>query len=128
MDRSEFLVRYAHADEEAATEALADVAPSGEPGYHLEPMPLAGPGSLWQAVVFRDETGVARGTLEITRSTADSVATVVGLFVDPTFRRQGIATRLYAVLERAGINLPPLEERYLSADGAALYHSRTSGQ
>ncbi len=106
----------------------ATVAAKGEPGFHIED--TWGDGNVLHSV-FRDENGTARAVLEFPATDA-ARAPVNGIrydrlmvFVDPAYRRQGIATKLYDQLRAAGHDVDALMGASdLTPDGAAFTNAR----
>lgn len=76
--------------------------------------------------VFRDSEGIARGAVQIpTNAEARASFDAVSSYVEPAYRRQGVATALYDALRKDG---HPIEELSGSADltpdGAAFVNAR----
>jgi GNAT superfamily N-acetyltransferase len=93
----------------------------GEPGISVR----VEDGQLATAV-FRDADGVARGAVQypITAEARETFPEVRS-FVQPEFRRQGVATRLYDALEDEGYAVDALSGTGdLTPAGAALVNSR----
>ena len=106
----------------------ATVAAKGNPGFGIEN--TWGDGNVLHSV-FRDESGAARAVLEFP-ATAEARAPIGGerydrltVFVDPAYRRQGIATKLYDQLREAGHDVDALMGASdLTPDGAAFTNAR----
>jgi GNAT superfamily N-acetyltransferase len=103
------------------------VAKKGEPGFHIED--THGDGMLYS--VFRDDKGKAKGVV-VYPATPEARQPVPGYdnsrvitYVDPKFRRQGVATKLYDQLRNAGHDVDHLSGNDdLTPDGAAFVNSR----
>lgn len=132
MTKQQFVSQHGYASGEDLHVGMARVPAHGDPGYGIEPVRYSHAEPLAKAIVFRDKNGVARGTLEFTSVGealgTDKRASILGIHVDPEFRRQGIGTRLHEELEKAGYQPQPLESRMFSHEGAALYHARVVRQ
>ena len=80
---------------------LTKLVPHGEPGVGLEPH---APDATIVKVVSRDATGKPVGILTLSK-TGPNTADAFTVYVDPTMRRQGIATQLYDAAEKAGLKV-----------------------
>jgi GNAT superfamily N-acetyltransferase len=100
----------------------ASVPETGEPGYSVHHVP----GDPIKTVVFRDESGKARGGLlvPITNEAKENFGGVI-TYVDPEFRRQGIATKLYDLAREQGLPVDEMSGKGdLTPDGAAFVNAR----
>ena len=99
------------ADRFAATveDLAADVAPGGAPGIALEHGWGTNP-----AVVARDEQGQPIGILTLHHE--DGMLAYLSVAVAKSYRRQGIATRLFACARAAGYDV----EAVSGIDGVAM--------
>jgi GNAT superfamily N-acetyltransferase len=87
---------------DATDETLLSVIfaePTGEPGLRVERVPGMADDDLMSAV-FRDETGAPKGVLYFPATPAGLRFNIehgfgLAVYVDPAFRRQGIASKLY---------------------------------
>jgi GNAT superfamily N-acetyltransferase len=106
-----------------------NVAEHGKPGYHLEP---DAEGHMVNAV-FRDADGKAKAAVlfpassevrEFRRTSGQGDVGVIA-YVDPAFRRQGVATKLYDKLRKGGYDIDELSGAHdLTPDGAAFVNSQ----
>jgi len=102
---------------------LAFVPQRGDPGISV----TNEDGHLATAV-FRDENGLARGAAQIplTGEARDSYE-AANVYVDPSFRRQGIATKLYDALGREGYPIDEISgSGNLTPEGAAFVNKRNA--
>lgn len=104
------------------------VKPKAEPGFHIEDS--HGDGHFLYSV-FRDEAGVPKGVVrfpatdEARNLIPGERGDYVTSYVDPAYRRQGIATRLYDQLRDAGHDVDQLSGGHdLTPDGAAFASNR----
>jgi GNAT superfamily N-acetyltransferase len=95
----------------------------GAPGISV----VNGDGHLATAV-FRDENGVARGAAQVPLTPeAREIYEAASVYVDPAFRRQGIASDLYGALRREGYPIDDLSgSGNLTPDGAAFVNAARS--
>ncbi len=80
-----------------------------------------------KAVVYRDGEGRVQGTLSfgVNKDGTLDIDFPVEAFVSPEFRRQGIATRMFAVAKETGYDLDTAKDRLLlSEEGEALQRAR----
>lgn len=101
------------------TKKLNTLVPKGEPGVKIEPNSTI-PSIL--NVVSRDEEGKPNGLLTIS-PTGEKTADVFTVYVDPSVRRQGIATKLYDAAENAGYKLRSGQTGY-TKEGKAFIKDR----
>lgn len=83
-----------------------------------------------RSVVFRDKEGNPQGSVSFTvkedgtLETRKDFGANVEIFVNPEFRRQGIATKLYNQAKNLGFNLDNVEGRAFTKEGLALQEAR----
>lgn len=108
----------------------AFVAPVGKPGFHIEDE--GGDGHILLSV-FRDEQGRAKGVVRFPATPEgrrplgpnDPYTVGISTYVDPAYRRKGIATKLYDQLRAAGHDIDALSgTEDLTPDGAAFVTAR----
>lgn len=102
------------------------VSPNGPPGYGIED-PF-GDGSFVYAV-FRDEAGAPKGIVQFPlaarRGDPLEEHDVVVSYVDPAFRRRGVATALYDLLRKEGYDVDAVSGTSdLTPAGAAFVNAR----
>lgn len=96
----------------------------GEPGFHVED-PHADGSFVYG--VYRDADGSIKGLVQHPLSREDKYDQVIS-YVDPSVRRQGIATRLYDTLRDAGYPVDEVSGTHdLTPAGAAFVNARRSG-
>ncbi|MCJ8159927.1 hypothetical protein [Sphingomonas sp. LaA6.9] len=100
-----------------------NVPARGKPGYSIEAGVDEG---HFVTAVFRDKDGVARGGVRMPVSLeARELDPDLHSYVDPAFRRQGVASRLYDTLNDAGFDVERLSgSEGLTPDGAAFVNAR----
>lgn len=106
------------------------VQPKGPPGIALESSPDHGPGGDKNNVVFRDANGDPKGVLHFTYLTDGVISPEAGIsvYVDPAFRRQGVATRLYDYAISNGIDVDAASGRENTRAGAEFVNARRASQ
>lgn len=109
---------------EISTQDLTKLLPTGEPGTKIEPSTIEN-GKIIK-VAARDETGKPIGLLTLSK-TGEKSADVFTVFVDPNYRRQGIATKLYDAAENAGYKIRSGQSG-LSPEGKAFVQDRLKTQ
>lgn len=103
------------------------VAPKGKPGFSIED--THGDGHVLYSV-FRDENGDAKGVVSYPatpegRQPVPDYSVGMASYVDPAFRRQGIASKLYDQLRDAGHDVDGLSGTAdLTPNGAAFVNAR----
>lgn len=109
--------------------SAAMVAAKGPPGFSIENP--HGEGMLYS--VFRDEHGDAKGVVRYpstpeVREPQPGYKVGIASYVDPAYRRQGIASRLYDQLRAAGHDIDALSgTEDLTPAGAAFVNARRAG-
>ncbi|WEK43649.1 MAG: hypothetical protein P0Y64_02105 [Candidatus Sphingomonas colombiensis] len=105
--------------------ASLSFAPKGESGYsiHIED-------GHWVNAIYRDADGKPRGVVRAPISDeAREISNEVTSYVAPELRRQGVASRLYDMLDTAGHRIDDLSGTGdLTPDGAAFVNARRSAR
>ncbi len=113
------------------------IAKKGKPGIKVESTLDAGikynkqiesPHAFDKAIVYRDENGEAKGILRLNLGDTNKPIASPEVWVDPNFRRQGIATKLYDKAKEAGYDLSEFSGDALTKEGAELFYSRMQGK
>lgn len=107
-----------------ATRALRPLPKGLTSTFEVKPNELFGGAEgapMIHGVVVRDAAGEMRGELYAYPDSVTGELAVQHVFVDPKFRRQGIANNMYAELEQqAGVTLKPSKQ--VLEDGQALWN------
>ncbi len=110
------------ADDSIGPAAMLGFVPQkGPPGISV----ITEDGAIATAV-FRDENGIARGAVQMPISDAGRENfPEVSTYVRPEYRRQGVATKLYDALQKAGYDVDALSGTGdVTPNGAAFINSR----
>ena len=110
--------------QDAPIEVRPSEYPSGKQGVsELE----TNPQNDKKAVIFRDNEGNPQGVLEFSvdeKGDLQPKESSVEVFVNPEYRRQGIATQLYDKAEALGYDLSKVKSQVFTKEGLALQEKR----
>ena len=133
LTRDNFVSKYGtHSDSEVIPD-LADINPTGEPGYNVEPISYQkevnnqinrNDHPFDKVITYRDSNGKMQGVLRMNLGDNGLPISEPVVWVDPSLRRQGIATQLYKTAEDAGYDFSKTSGAALTREGAELFHSR----
>mgnify|MGYP001571220375 CR=1 FL=1 len=132
MTQGEFIGEQRRASWEKPLEpTMLNVARSGAPGFNVEhqvhialPDQPERPIANDLAVVYRSTDGTPLGALKFEVDASGQVVSAPQVFVDPSVRRQGIASKLYDLAEEKGYDFSGLKGRTFTEEGARLFHAR----